>query len=59
MKYCKDAKKLLQKKVVCGKDCPIFEKCPRLIMEDATDEAIDKAIKAMFEVIDEVQNGLN
>lgn len=53
MNYCKDASKLLKKKVVCGKKCPIFLRCPRLIMEDATDIAIGKAIKAMMEVINE------
>lgn len=46
--YCKDALKLLKKKVVCGKDCPILTSCPRLILEDATDIAIEKAIEAMF-----------
>ena len=51
--YCKDARKLLRKKVVCGKDCPIFSKCPRLILEDATDTAIEKAIKRMIEVVNE------
>ena len=49
--YCKDALKLLNKKIVCGKDCPIFNKCPRLIMEDATDKAIELSIKRMMEVI--------
>ena len=53
MKYCKDALKLLKRKVVCGKNCPIFLNCPRLILEDASDEAIDKAIKAMMEVMRE------
>ena len=48
MKYCKDALKLLKRKVVCGRDCPIFGNCPRLIMEDATDIAIEKAIEAMI-----------
>ena len=51
--YCKDALKLLKRKVVCGKDCPILSNCPRLIMEDATDQAIEQAIKAMMEVISE------
>ncbi len=35
MTYCPDALKLLNKKIVCGKDCPIYKKCPRLILEDA------------------------
>jgi len=51
MKYCKDALKLLKKKVICGKDCPIIENCPRLIMEDATDKAVEEAIKRMLELI--------
>ena len=53
MEYCKDAWRFLKVKVVCGKGCPIYggagEKCPRLILEDATDIAIEKAIKAMME----------
>ena len=53
MTHCKDAKKLLKKNIVCGKDCPIFKKCPRLIMEDATDRAIEQAIKRMIEVVNE------
>ena len=48
MRYCKDAQKLLKKKVVCGKGCPILKNCPRLIMEDATDIAIERAIEAMI-----------
>ena len=55
MKYCKDAVKLLGKNVVCGRGCPIYgiagKKCPRLILEDATDSAIEKAILAMMEVL--------
>ena len=50
MKYCKDALKLLGVKIVCGKDCPIFTNCPRLILEDATDIAVERAIKAMIKV---------
>ena len=51
--YCKDALNLLGRKVICGKDCPILSNCPRLILEDANDEAIEKAIKAMIEAINE------
>lgn len=50
MTYCKDALKLLGLKVICGKDCPIVRKCPRLILEDATDAAIDKAMEAMIKL---------
>lgn len=48
MKYCKDAWKLLGKKIVCGRDCPMVKNCPRSIMEDATDEGINRAIEAMI-----------
>lgn len=52
--YCKDALKLLGLEVICGKDCLLYgqsgEKCPRLIFEDATDMAIEKAIKALIEL---------
>ena len=51
MTYCKDALKLLNKKIICGKNCPILDRCPRLIMEDATDKAIEEAIKRMMEVV--------
>ncbi len=50
MDYCKDALKLIGKKVICGENCPIIKNCPRIIMEDATDEAIDKAIEAMVKI---------
>ena len=49
--YCKDALQLLNIKTVCGDKCPIFNKCPRLILEDATDEAINEAIKAMIKIV--------
>ena len=44
---CKDAKRWLSIDVICGKDCPVFANCPRLIMEDATDKAVGKAMEAM------------
>lgn len=50
--FCKDAKRWLKIEVICGKDCPIVKKCPRLIMEDANDKAIEQAMLAMKEVID-------
>lgn len=50
IQYCKDASKLLKKKVICGKGCPILNNCPRLILEDATDGAIEKAIAAMIKI---------
>ena len=50
--YCPDAKKLLNINTVCGKDCPIFKKgCPRLMLEDATDKAIEKAMDAMIDIM--------
>jgi len=51
--YCKDATKLLKKSVICGKDCPIYGDCPRLIMEDANDKAIGRAIKRLLELTNE------
>lgn len=50
-KYCDDALKLSNIKIVCGKDCPLFKNCPRLILEDATDEAINEAIEVMIEIV--------
>ncbi len=51
MNYCRDASRLLGKKVICGRGCPILEDCPRLIMEDATDKAIEDAIEAMVQAM--------
>ncbi len=48
MKYCKLAKKILKRDIICGQECPLLEDCPRLIMEDATDEAVNKAVDAMI-----------
>lgn len=60
MEHCKDALRLLGIKVVCGKDCPITKNCPRLILEDATDMAIEQAITAMMEAMGEKrEDGLN
>jgi hypothetical protein len=56
MTNCKIALKLFKKKIVCGTSCPIFKNCPRLILEDACDDATEKAILAMMEVNVE-QNG--
>ena len=49
--YCKDAKRLTGKVTVCGNDCPIFNRCPRLTIEDAVDVAIDKAMEEMIKVV--------
>lgn len=58
--YCKDAKRLRNINVVCGKDCPILkEGCPRLTLEDATDKAVDKAIEQMIEIVKELKKGGN
>ena len=51
MDYCLDALKLLKRKVNCGDECPIINNCPRLILENASDNAIEKAIQAMIEAI--------
>ncbi len=46
--YCGDALKMLGINVVCGKKCPLFGKCPRIIMEDGIDEVVTKSIDAMI-----------
>ncbi len=48
MTYCKDADQLLGKQVVCGDPCPLLANCPRLILEDATDDAVRRAIHALM-----------
>lgn len=48
--YCKDALKLLRIKVICGKDCPLVGKCPRMILEEAVDVGIDRAVNAMVKI---------
>jgi len=50
MRYCKYAFALKGIKVVCGKKCPLFSKCPRLILEDAMDVGVEKATKALIEI---------
>ena len=59
MKYCKIASDLLKAKIVCGKECPIYKDCPQLIMEDAMDKAIIKAMKAMLRSYNDRKNGTN
>ena len=44
---CDFAGRLFGGEIICGKDCPIFGECPRIIMEDATGDTIDKAMDAM------------
>lgn len=58
--YCKVALKLIGIETVCGRGCPIFNDCPRLIMENAglkidaiSNKAIERAIKAMTRSLDE------
>tara|TARA_Y100000310_G_scaffold144390_1_gene143661 strand:- start:29086 stop:29295 length:210 start_codon:yes stop_codon:yes gene_type:complete len=48
--YCDDARKLIGRMVACDK-CPIVANCPRLILEDAADKAISKAIQAMIKAV--------
>jgi hypothetical protein len=50
LKYCDIATRLLKINTVCGVECPIYEDCPLLIMEDATDKAINQAIKRIIEI---------
>jgi hypothetical protein len=45
---------LLGQDVVCGKSsCPIFDKCPRIMMEEATDAAVDRVIDTILEIVNE------
>ncbi len=48
-KYCKVAKAILKRNLVCGADCPLLKNCPCIIMEDAVDKAIEESLKAMIE----------
>ena len=48
MSYCQVATRLLKINTVCGKNCPIYDNCPQLIMEDASDKMIKQAIEAML-----------
>ncbi len=50
MIYCKDAEQLLGIQVMCGGECPLVTKCPRLILEDAMDEAVRQAVNALLAV---------
>ncbi len=50
MDYCKDAYKLMKIKVMCGKDCPLLDDCPRLLLEDISDKAVEKAIKKLIKI---------
>ena len=45
------AQEILKEDIVCSAECPLTEDCPRLIMEDATDEAVEKALDAMIRLI--------
>ena len=49
--YCPDALWLLGKRVICGKNCPLLTRCPRIILEEATDAGIEKAIRAIKEAL--------
>jgi len=49
--YCKDALQLAGVKTICGETCPLFKDCPRLILEDAADAAIDKAVEGMMRIV--------
>lgn len=43
--FCKDAYKLFGIKILCGKDCPIYKKCPRIIIEDTSDKMANEIMK--------------
>ncbi len=51
MTYCKVALKLLGVKTVCGVNCPMFKNCFVLILEDATDSAIEKVSDAILKIV--------
>ena len=52
MQYCKDALKWIKKEVVCGIDCPLYDKdCPRLIKEDRDEKTTEKMLEAMFKIV--------
>lgn len=57
VKYCQDAKKLLGIEVECGKECPLLKSCPRIILEDAIDKAVSKAINVMMRCLIEKAKG--
>ena len=50
IEYCEDAYKLLKKRVLCGKGCPLLDSCPRLILEDAAAETADRVIDAIIKL---------
>ena len=50
IEYCEDAYKLLKKRVLCGKGCPLLDNCPRLILEDTMDEGITKVVDAIIKL---------
>lgn len=51
--FCGLAKKIIKEDIICSGDCPLIEKCPRLIMEDAIDKAVESAVTAMIGLIKE------
>jgi len=57
MKYCEVAFELEGVKVVCGSKCPLISNCPVLILEDAADTGINKAIKALMKIKKIKENG--
>ncbi len=46
---CEIAKLILgHSRVVCGVNCPIFVDCPRIILQDANDLGVEKALKSVL-----------
>ena len=56
--YCKWARKMLRRNIVCGSDCPILTRCPMIILEDANAEAVERATEALIEICQEYKGGL-
>uniref|UniRef100_A0A6H2A4L2 Uncharacterized protein n=1 Tax=viral metagenome TaxID=1070528 RepID=A0A6H2A4L2_9ZZZZ len=48
MEYCKDALDWLGIETTCGKSCPKYKNCPRILIEDSSDRLADKVMKIMI-----------
>lgn len=54
--YCKLAKRKYKRNIVCGSKCPDIGNCAMLILEDAIDEAIPRALDALGKNNEEVKD---
>lgn len=50
MNYCKDAKKLFDTEILCGKDCPLYKACPYILLNDMADKAAKKLMREIIRV---------